>query len=362
MKRFFDEIVSVITTQSNTTITSKKALDAFLSLEELHPLQMKLNEELTIEKFFSLLVKAASTIDEKAIISSSKKSSALLLILAQAHNYIIKSDYAMFFDNSISGLLKKDMSLSIILCFDDAPVNFASLLLFLKQPVIKVHNDNILDGISVETICNFIRSKAAMTAYRKVFRNQKLDKHFKKKKVNEYDKIIETTLVNFITHANIYKTNLQKGLAAITIFNLNIIINQCIFEWDNSTVRKAYLITVILHELCHCLQRLIVRRNNDKGYFNDTISNKECYESGEYFDKLLFDNNSNFSELDSAFILDIKNWNKQYKWFCKSYKDEIERIKKRKEYDVTKAKYKSYCAKYSYNDTLRCSRSYRHHK
>ena len=86
---------------------------------------------------------------------------------------------------------------------------------------------------------------------------------------------------------------------------------------------------------------------SDKGYFNDTISNKECYESGEYIDKLLFDNNSNFSELDSAFILDIKNWNKQYKWFCKSYKDEIERIKKRKEYDVTKAKYKSYCAKYS---------------
>ena len=36
------------------------------------------NEELTIEKYFSFLVKAASTIDEKAIISSSKKSSALL--------------------------------------------------------------------------------------------------------------------------------------------------------------------------------------------------------------------------------------------------------------------------------------------
>ena len=59
----------------------------------------------------------------------------------------------------IRGLLKKDMYLSIILCFDDAPVNFASLLL-LEQPVIKVHNDNILDGISVETICNIIRSKA----------------------------------------------------------------------------------------------------------------------------------------------------------------------------------------------------------
>ena len=70
LKSFFDEIVSVITTQSNTTITSKKALDAFLSLEELHPLQMKLNEELTIEKFFSLLVKAVSTLDETAIISS----------------------------------------------------------------------------------------------------------------------------------------------------------------------------------------------------------------------------------------------------------------------------------------------------
>ena len=105
---------------------------------------MKLNEELTIEKYFSLLVKAASTIDEKAIISSSIKSSALLLILAEAHDYIIKSDYAMFFDNSINGLLKRDMYLSIILGFYDAPVNFASLLLFLKQPVIKVQNDNIL--------------------------------------------------------------------------------------------------------------------------------------------------------------------------------------------------------------------------
>ena len=361
LKNLFDEIVNVITTQSNTTITSKKTLDAFLSLEEFHPLQMKINEELSIEKFFSLLVNAASTLDETAIISSSKKSSALLLILAQAHDYIIKSNYAMFFDNSISGLLKKDMYLSIIVGFDDAPVNFASLLL-LNQPVIKVENDNILDGISVETICNFIRSKAAMTAYRKVFLNQKLDKHFKKKKVSEYDRIIETTLVNFITHANIYKTNLQKGLAAVTIFNLNIIINQSIFEWDNSIVRKAYIITVILHELCHCMQRLIERKSNDKGYFNDTIANKECYESGEYFDKLLFDNNSNFSELDSSFILNIKNWDKQCKWFCKAYKDEIERIKKQKDYDGIKAKYKSYCAKYSYKDTLRCSRSYRNHK
>ena len=94
-----------------------------------------------------------------------------------------------------------------------------------------------------------------MTAYRKVFLNQKLDKQFRKKRGYEYNRIIETTLVNYITHANIYKTNLQKGLSAVTIFNLNIILNQCIFEWDNSTVRKAYLITFILHELCNCISK-----------------------------------------------------------------------------------------------------------
>ena len=104
-----------------------------------------------------------------------------------------------------------------------------------------------------------------MTAYRKVFLNQKLDKQFRKKRGYEYNRIIEPILVNYITHANIYKTNLQKGVSAVTIFNLNIILNQCIFEWDNSTVRKAYLITFILHELCNCISK----------YFNDTICNKE---------------------------------------------------------------------------------------
>ena len=52
----------------------------------------------------------------------------------------------MFFDNSINGLLKRDMYLSIILGFYDAPVNFASLLVFLKQPVIKVQNDKLKYG------------------------------------------------------------------------------------------------------------------------------------------------------------------------------------------------------------------------
>ena len=79
------------------------------------------------------------------------------------------------------------------------------------------------------------------------------------------------------------------------------------FEWDKETVASSYILSTILHELSHCMIRLIRRKKEEPDYFNDTLSTEDCCESGDYFDFLLINGNKTFTEIDSIYFMNVDN-------------------------------------------------------
>ena len=218
----------------------------------------------------------------------------------------------MFFDDSIKGIIRKDLYLSILLNFNNVPSNYP-ICLMKNFYITKLDINNIYGEINVQTLIAYITSHIALSAYRNVFINQGLEQFYDVNNLTEKDKetyfnsIIESTLVSFISKANLYRANLLEGLAKMICFGLNIIINKVMFKWDNTIVASAYIFYIILYELSHCMIRLIRRKKEEPDYFNDTKSTGDCCESGEYSDLVLFNGNKTFTEIDSIYLMNINN-------------------------------------------------------
>ena len=359
----FDAVCDDSYSPENVSFKSHNKLNTFISKEINRPLEFEVEEKLTVEQYYYFLINAAHTINDQQLFDYFKKHTEKIGNFVLSFQKIVLTNFHMFFDDSIDSLLKKDLFLTIIRNYQYSRKSFCTLIMS-KLIMNKVYNSSIVDGLSIIDLKQYIQSKASMEAYRKVFVNQQLDQFLKynsKNKNNIIDQTIKDILLPFLDNVNIYRANLGIKLAAVTIFNLNIIINNSIFNFDNEVVRKAYLITTLLHELCHCLMRLFKRDKNKTNNFYDTLEKDECNESGNYYESLLF-NNQEYAEIDSLYLLDLKNWSHSAQTFLKNYQKEIIKREEAKKNDTehkNEKEYKVYKAKATHNKKkiMTCSRS-----
>lgn len=369
LKDVFDEIYEKRTKfiSSSIHLTNFKFLEDFLRIEEQKQMMLEVYDDVSDQQFFYFLVKACSCLDKSRLVNETED--ATLVVLKCSHKFLKKEKYKSLLSNNTISLLKKDLYLSLILDPFEVPINFISLLgknLFIE----KLNEDNLIDGLTLHQLEKYLTSKASLEAYSILIENQHLDQYLPQcddesdndeKKVNQIKIIIE----NFMKKAEIYKISLGKGIAAITSFKLRIFINSTIFDWENKQVKKAYFISTFIHEVAHCIIRLI-KKGQKTNFFNSTITD-EIYgfkEAGKIIDKILFNSNQIFSTLDSQYIINIKNWEQNIKDFQNNYLTVIEERNKQNNENIKnygKRKYALYLAKEITENRMKCSREFFSH-
>lgn len=362
-KELFNAVFDDYYNPENVSFESHTNLNTFISQEINRPLEFEVGDKLTVEQYYFFLINAAHTIDDQKLFDYFKNHKEKLSNFVLSFQTIVLTNFHMIFDDSIASLLKKDLFLTLIRNIQYSKKSFCTLIMS-NLIVDKVDNSSIVDGLSIIDLKQYMQSKASMEAYRQVFINQQLDQFLKynsKTKNKIIDQTIKDILLPFLDNVKIYRAKLGIKLAAVTIFNLNIILNNSIFNFDNEIVRKAYLITTLLHELCHCIMRLFKRDQNKTNNFYDTLEKDGCNESGNYYESLLF-NNQEYAEIDSLYLLDLKNWSHSAQTFLKNYQTEIikrEEVKKNDTEHKNEKVYKVYKAKATHNKKKRmsCSRS-----
>ena len=337
----------------------KQELKHFIKDKSIGKPKLGINEELTIQKYYLILLSASKTLISQDL-SELEKSTISLIVLC--HDYFLKNVIILLSNNTLSNLLKLDLYASIIFNPNEMPDNFYSIITS-DVSINTLNQQNLIYGLSKQDIIYYATSNAALDAYSQLIINQKLvyyliNKNEVKSTVDllALRKQIRKILTSFLTKTQIKSTNLFKGIAAITTYGLSIIINSEILKWKNIPVVKAFTITSILHELCHCLIRLI-NRNDNCDYYNNTQENLSCTESGVFFDKLLFNGNNKYSTKDSKFLLDKFNWTLDQETFLYNYINTINDIKDAA--TIRKKTIKFYNTKKTKEDDVyKCSRAY----
>ena len=130
-----------------------------------------------------------------------------------------------------------------------------------------------------------------------------------------------------------YRMDMDEKLLAFTIYNANIFLNKKYIDIAIDKKNKksisalAIILTTICHEFVHFLIRVLSIKQNENNYFVSTKNRNKIKkslklnESGEYFETLLFGCYTGFYDIDSNFILNLKNYNVSYNIFLKNFKD-----------------------------------------
>lgn len=359
IKNFFDNLNLEFKKELTNTNYKKEFLNYLQHKKTVKP-NLGINQTLTISIYYDIILYASKSLKQHDF---SSISFIKLLLICDINEYMVKNFRKLFSNNSEDNLLKLYFYASLLFNPIKMPNSFLSIII-CPVTILALDDTNLIHGVNKSDLIYYATSNASLDAYSQLIKNQHLIHYLigKNKISQTYDlfklrKKIRSILTEYLQNAKIYSTNLYEGLAGVTIYGLSIVINNSMFKWDNKTVIKAYFITTVLHELSHCLIRLIQREEVELNYLNNTIENINCSESGRIYDSLLLCNNSSFSLKDSLFILDKSNWTLDQKNFQYNYNLTLEKIEK--ESNKKGKKIIHYTTKQTEKDMpLICSRAY----
>lgn len=359
IKNYFDNLNSEFTKELTNTSHEKDLLNYLQYKKTVKP-NLGINQTLTINIYYDIILYASKSLKQHDL---SSIGPVKLLLICRVNDYMVKNFQKLFSSNSQDNLLKLDLYASMLFDPIEMPNSFSPIIT-CPITMLTLDDTNLIHGVNKSDLIYYATSNASLDAYSQLIKNQHLIHYLigKNKIIQTYDlfilrKKIRLILTEYLQNAKIYSTNLYEGLAGVTTYGLSIVINNSMFKWDNKTVTKAYFITTVLHELSHCLIRLIQREETELNYFNNTIENINCSESGKFYDSLLFCNNSSFSLKDSIYILDKSNWTLDQKNFQYNYNLTLEKIEK--ESNKKGKKIIHYTTKQTEKDMpLICSRAY----
>lgn len=93
----------------------------------------------------------------------------------------------------------------------------------------------------------------------------------------------------------------------------------------------AIIITSIFHEFIHFLVRTISEENNSNNFFIKSKNrpkkkdNLILNESGNFFDRLLIGKYHGFDSIESEYLLNLENYDVNYKEFCENFEKYCEK-------------------------------------
>ena len=184
--------------------------------------------------------------------------------------------------------------------------------------------------LNKELICHFLKSETIISAAKETL-NQ-----FKDDKLNGIDaESLKNSAESFMKN-DFYSLNLNDKIYAFTIYNGNVFINKKFFDYVNSDNKKkisslAIIITSIFHEFIHFLVRTISDENNSNNFFLKSKNRPKkkdniiLNESGNYFDRLLIGRYHGFDSIEAEYLLNLENYNVNYKEFCVNFENYSEK-------------------------------------
>ena len=192
----------------------------------------------------------------------------------------------------------------------------------LDFPEIKLSNGKTVK-INKELITKFLKSETILSAAKETLSKFK-DSKLNAIEINNLKNYAESFIKN-----EFYNIRISDTIFAFTIYNSNIFINKKYIDYVKNDTKKslsalAIILTTIFHEYIHFLVRTISDENNSNNYFLRTKNrpkknNIVMNEAGKYFDNLLLGKYYGFYSIDAEFILDIDNYNVDYKIFKEKY-------------------------------------------
>lgn len=184
--------------------------------------------------------------------------------------------------------------------------------------------------LNKELICQFLKSEAIISAAKETL-NQ-----FKDNKLNGIDSESLKYSAESYMKNDFYSLNVNAKIYAFTIYNGTVFINKKFFDYVNSDNKKkisslAIIITSIFHEFIHFLVRTISEENNSNNFFIKSKNrpkkkdNLILNESGNFFDRLLIGKYHGFDSIESEYLLNLENYDVNYKEFCENFEKYCEK-------------------------------------